>query len=230
MILSNLQNIRLQIKETASKCGRDPDAIRLVAVSKKCPVSSLQEAMQANQFLFGENYIQEAVQKKAATGATALFHFIGHLQSNKVRPAAQTFQMIETIDRFKLAAALDKELKLQDRDMDILVQVNIGRELQKSGILPEDTEKLLTQILPLSNLKIRGLMTIPPFAENPEQTRPYFRALRLLAEEMQEKNYFFDNNHVELSMGMSSDYVIAIEEGATLVRVGTAIFGNRPEK
>jgi PLP dependent protein len=230
MILSNLQNIRLKIQETASKCGRDPDAIRLVAVSKKCPVSSLQEAMQANQFLFGENYIQEAVQKKAATGATALFHFIGHLQSNKVRPAAQTFQMLETIDRFKLAAALDKELKLQDRDMDILVQVNIGRELQKSGILPEDTEKLLTQILPLSNLKIRGLMTIPPFAENPEQTRPYFRALRLLAEEMQEKNYFFDNNHVELSMGMSSDYAIAIEEGATLIRVGTAIFGNRPEK
>lgn len=228
MILSNLKTIRLQIQKTASKCGRDPDAIRLVAVSKKCPVSSLQEAMQANQFLFGENYIQEAVQKKAVTGDAALFHFIGHLQSNKVRPAAQTFQMIETIDRFKLAAALDKELKLQGRNMDILVQVNIGRELQKSGILPEDTEKLLTQILPLSNLKIRGLMTIPPFAENPEQTRPYFRALRLLAKEMQEKKYFFDNNHVELSMGMSSDYAIAIEEGATLIRVGTAIFGDRP--
>lgn len=228
MILSNLKTIRLQIQETASKCGRDPDAIRLVAVSKKCPVSSLQEAMQANQFLFGENYIQEAVQKKEVTGDAALFHFIGHLQSNKVRPAAQTFQMIETIDRFKLAAALDKELKLQGRNMDILVQVNIGRELQKSGILPEDTEKLLTQILPLSNLKIRGLMTIPPFAENPEQTRPYFRALRLLAEEMQKKKYFFDNNHVELSMGMSSDYAIAIEEGATLIRVGTAIFGDRP--
>ncbi|MBV5305848.1 MAG: YggS family pyridoxal phosphate-dependent enzyme [Desulfobulbaceae bacterium] len=228
MILSNLKTIRLQIQKTASKCGRDPDAIRLVAVSKKCPVSSLQEAMQANQFLFGENYIQEAVQKKAVTGDSALFHFIGHLQSNKVRPAAQTFQMIETIDRFKLAAALDKELKLQGRNMDILVQVNIGRELQKSGILPEDTEKLLTQILPLSNLKIRGLMTIPPFAENPEQTRPYFRALRLLAKEMQEKKYFFDNNHVELSMGMSSDYAIAIEEGATLIRVGTAIFGDRP--
>jgi len=230
MILSNLQNIRLKIQETASKCGRAPDSIRLVAVSKKCPVSSLQEAMQANQFLFGENYIQEAVQKKAATGATALFHFIGHLQSNKVRPAAQTFQMIETIDRFKLAAALDKELKLQGKTMDILVQVNIGREPQKSGVLPEDTEKLLAQIIPLSNLRIQGLMTIPPFVEDPEQTRPYFRDLRLLAEKMQGKKYFFDNSHVELSMGMSSDYVIAIEEGATLVRVGTAIFGNRPEK
>jgi len=230
MILSNLQTIRLQIQETASKCGRDPAVIRLVAVSKKCPVSSLQEAMQADQFLFGENYIQEAVQKKAATGGVAIFHFIGHLQSNKVRPAAQTFQMIETIDRFKLAAALDKELKLQGKIMDILVQVNIGREPQKSGVLPEDTEKLMAQILPLSNLKIRGLMTIPPFVEDPEQTRPYFRDLRLLAEKMQEKNYFFDNNHVELSMGMSSDYAIAIEEGATLIRVGTAIFGDRPEK
>ncbi|KAF0187587.1 MAG: pyridoxal phosphate enzyme YggS [Desulfobulbaceae bacterium] len=230
MILSNLQTIRLQIQETASKCGRDPAAIRLVAVSKKCPVSSLQEAMQADQFLFGENYIQEAVQKKAATGGVALFHFIGHLQSNKVRPAAQTFQMIETIDRFKLAAALDKELKLQGKIMDILVQVNIGREPQKSGVLPEDTEKLFTQIIPLSNLRIQGLMTIPPFVEDPEQTRPYFRDLRLLAEKLQEKKYFFDNTHVELSMGMSSDYVIAIEEGATLVRVGTAIFGNRPEK
>ncbi len=230
MILSNLQTIRLQIQETASKCGRDPAAIRLVAVSKKCPVSSLQEAMQAGQFLFGENYIQEAVQKKEATGDTAFFHFIGHLQSNKVRPAAQTFQMIETIDRLKLAAALDKELKLQGRTMDILVQVNIGREPQKSGVLPEDTEKLLTQITPLSNLRIQGLMTIPPFSQDPEQTRPYFRALRLLAEELQKKNCFFDNHHVELSMGMSSDYVIAIEEGATLVRVGTAIFGDRPEK
>jgi PLP dependent protein len=230
MILSNLQKIRLQIQESARKCGRDPAAIRLVAVSKKCPPSSLQEAMEAGQFLFGENYIQEAVQKKAETGDAALFHFIGHLQSNKVRPAAQTFQMIETIDRFKLAAALDKELKLQGRSMDILVQVNIGREPQKSGVLPEDTEKLLTQIIPLSSLRIRGLMTIPPFAEHPEQTRPHFQALRLLAEEMQHQRYFFDNIHVELSMGMSGDYPVAIEEGATLLRVGTAIFGDRPGK
>ncbi len=229
MILSNLQKIRLQIQESARKCGRDPAAIRLVAVSKKCPASSLQEAMEAGQFLFGENYIQEAVQKKGETGDVALFHFIGHLQSNKVRPAAQTFQMIETIDRFKLAVGLDKELKLQGRNMDILVQVNIGREAQKSGVLPEDTEKLLTRILPLSSLRIRGLMTIPPLAQDPEQTRPHFRALRLLAEEMQKKKYFFDNSHVELSMGMSSDYAIAIEEGATLIRVGTAIFGDRPE-
>lgn len=229
MILSNLQKIRLQIQESARKCGRDPAAIRLVAVSKKFPASSLQEAMEAGQFLFGENYIQEAVQKKRETGDVALFHFIGHLQSNKVRPAAQTFQMIETVDRFKLAAALDKELKLQGRNMDILVQVNIGREAQKSGVLPEDTEKLLTRILPLSSLRIRGLMTIPPLAQDPEQTRPHFRALRLLAEEMQKKKSFFDNSHVELSMGMSSDYAIAIEEGATLIRVGTAIFGDRPE-
>lgn len=230
MIISNLQDIRRKIETTAIQCGRDPAAIRLVAVSKRFPAASIMEAIRAGQLLFGENYIQEAVQKKAEIGNRAAFHFIGHLQSNKVKAAVQTFQMIETVDRFKLAVALDKELKLQGRNMDILVQVNIGQEPQKSGVLPHDTENLLSQIIPLSNLMVRGLMAIPPSAEDPEQTRPYFRALRLLADEMRGKKLFYDNAHVELSMGMSSDYPVAIEEGATLIRVGTAIFGNRSEQ
>lgn len=230
MICSNLEDIRQKIKATAIRCGRDPAAIKLVAVSKRFPAASIIEAIRAGQLLFGENYIQEAVQKKTEIGDHAAFHFIGHLQSNKVKAAVQTFQMIETVDRLKLAVALDKELKLQGSSMDILVQVNIGQEPQKSGVLPQDTENLLSQIIPLSNLMVRGLMAIPPSAENPEQTRPYFRALRLLAEEMREKKLFFDNSHAELSMGMSSDYPIAIEEGATLIRVGTAIFGNRSEQ
>ncbi len=230
MIAHNLQEIRQKILTTAIQCGRDPATIRLVAVSKKCPASHIQEAIQADQLLFGENYIQEAAKKKEEIGDAASFHFIGHLQSNKVKLATQIFQMIETVDRFKLAAALDKELKLQGRSLDILVQINIGQEPQKSGVLPQDAERLLKELLPLSNLQVRGLMTIPPYADNPEQTRPHFRALRLLAEEMKNKNYFFDKNHVELSMGMSSDYTIAIEEGATLIRIGTALFGHRPER
>lgn len=230
MIDRNLQDIRRKITETAIQCGRDPATIRLVAVSKKFPASHIQEAIQAGQFLFGENYIQEAAQKKTEIGDTASFHFIGHLQSNKAKLAAQLFEMIETIDRYKLAAALDKELKYLGKTLDILVQVNIGQEPQKSGVLPQDTEELLKKLLLLSNLKVRGLMTIPPYSDNPEHTRPHFKALRLLGEEMQRKNYFSDSTCVELSMGMSSDYTVAIEEGATLVRIGTALFGHRHKK
>ncbi len=229
MIDRNLQDIRQKITETAIQCGRDPATIKLVAVSKKFPTSHIQEAIQAGQFLFGENYIQEAAQKKTEIGDTASFHFIGHLQSNKAKLAAQIFEIIESIDRYKLAAALDKELKYLGKTLDILVQVNIGQEPQKSGVLPQNTEELLKQLLPLSNLKVRGLMTIPPYSDNPEDTRPHFKALRLLAEEMQKKNYFSDSTCVELSMGMSSDYTVAIEEGATYIRIGTALFGHRLE-
>jgi pyridoxal phosphate enzyme (YggS family) len=228
MISQNLQHIKQQILATASKCGRDPESIRLVAVSKKMETSHIQEAIDSDQVLFGENYIQEAAKKSAELGDKAFFHFIGHLQSNKAKLAAQIFQMIETVDRYKLAAALDKELKRLDKSLDILIQVNIGEEPQKSGVLPHDTEGLLKQLLPLSNLRVRGLMTIPPNTDTPEHTRPYFQALRLLAEEMKLKKYFADSARVELSMGMSNDYTIAIAEGATLIRIGTALFGNRP--
>jgi pyridoxal phosphate enzyme (YggS family) len=229
MIERNLQDIRQKITETAIQCGREPATIKLVAVSKKFPVSDIQGAIRTGQFLFGENYIQEAAQKKTEIGDMASFHFIGHLQSNKAKLAAQIFEMIETIDRYKLAAALDKELKYLGKTLDVLVQVNIGEEPQKSGVLPQNTEELLKRLLLLSNLKVRGLMAIPPYSDNPEQTRPYFKALRLLAEEMNRKNYFPDSTCVELSMGMSSDYTIAIEEGATFIRIGTALFGNRLE-
>ncbi|MDD3816098.1 MAG: YggS family pyridoxal phosphate-dependent enzyme [Desulfocapsaceae bacterium] len=230
MIEQNLQDIREKIVTTAIKCGRDPATIRLVAVSKKFPAADIQKAIQAGQLLFGENYIQEAAQKKTEIGDTASFHFIGHLQSNKAKLAARIFQMIETVDRFKLAAALNKELKLLGKSLDILVQINIGQEPQKSGVLPQDAEDLIKQLIPLSNLRIRGLMTIPPHHDNPENSRPHFQALRILAEELNRKGYFFDNKHIELSMGMSSDYTIAIEEGATLIRIGTAVFGHRPAR
>ena len=227
MIADNLQSIRRNITAVAHRCGRNPEEIRLVAVSKTFPVTDMKEARAAGQLLFGENYIQEAEGKYNELDDQVQLHFIGHLQSNKAHIAARIFRMIETVDRIKLAVALNRYLIQSGRTMDILIQVNIGRDEKKSGIAPEDGEGLLRDISSLSNLRPLGLMTIPPFSEDPEKSRPYFRELRQLAENLQRKNLFFDNTCVELSMGMSHDYPIAIEEGATLIRVGTAIFGDR---
>lgn len=227
-ILKNLEKIRQSITETAIACDRDPASIKLLAVSKRHPVTCIQEAIAAEQFLFGENYMQEAQEKcKAITNAS--FHFIGHIQSNKAKLAAELFTMVETVDRLKLAKALNKHLEKIGKELDILIQVNIGNDPKKYGISPDDTEALLQGIQALSQLRPRGLMTMPPFTTDPDETRRYFRQLRLLSADCAKKNLFFDNRNVELSMGMSHDYRIAIEEGSTYIRVGTAIFGNRPE-
>jgi hypothetical protein len=227
MIQHNIEFLKKDIAEIARKCGRDEHSVRLVAVSKRFPVEAILEAQQAGQLLFGENYIQEAQEKFMIAGKEVLFHFIGHLQSNKAKIAAELFTMIETVDRFKLAVALNKHLLTMDRQLDILIQVNIGGEDSKSGVQPEDAEKLLQDITKLPMLRPRGLMTMPPFTENPEDARPFFRELRMLADALALKNLFFDNKNIELSMGMTNDYPVAIEEGATLVRIGTAIFGER---
>ena len=227
MISDNLESVRRNITAVAHRCGRNPEEIRLVAVSKTFPVLDMKEAMTSGQFLFGENYIQEAEEKYNELDDQVQLHFIGHLQSNKAHIAARIFRMIETVDRIKLALMLNRNLIQSGRTMDILIQVNIGRDEKKSGIGPQDTEDLLKQIAPLSNLRSLGLMTMPPFSEDPEKSRPYFRELYQLAKDLQSKKLFYDNNCVELSMGMSHDYPVAIEEGATLIRVGTAIFGHR---
>ncbi len=230
VITKNLREIRQQIADAALQCGRDPSSIQLVAVSKKFPASAIQEAMQAGQRCFGENYLQEAAHKKNELGPmcdSASFHCIGHLQSNKAKLATQVFQVIESVDRFKLALAIDKELKSQGRKMDILVQINIGHEPQKSGVLPQDAERFLQELHSLSHLRVRGLMAIPPYSDDPEHSRPFFKALRGLAAENQQLGSFYDNTRVQLSMGMSHDYRVAIEEGATILRIGTAIFGTR---
>ena len=227
MISDNLQFIRRQITAIADRCGRNSENIRLVAVSKTLPVAAMKEAVTSGQFLFGENYIQEAEKKFEELGNQVQLHFIGHLQSNKAHIAAGIFQMIQTVDRFKLALSLNRHLGQVGRTMDILIQVNIGRDENKSGVSPADTEDLLKKIAPLSNLRIRGLMTIPPFFDDPEKSRPSYRGLRQLAEDLQGKELFYDNTLVELSMGMSHDYPVAIEEGATLLRIGTALFGDR---
>lgn len=230
MIEANIQQIQKHIEEIASKCGRPKESVRLVAVSKRFPVEAIRKAGKAGQFLFGENYIQEALQKYEDLGEKYKLHFIGHLQSNKAKIAARIFTMIETVDTLKLAKVLNKHLDEANKDLDVLIQVNIGLDSNKSGIESETAEELLYEITKLPRLRAKGLMTMPPFTSNPEDSRPYFRELRILSERLKEKNLFHDNKFIELSMGMTNDYQVAIEEGATLVRIGTAIFGQRPFK
>lgn len=226
-IADNIAAIRQRIDEIARACGRNPEDIQLVAVSKTFPATAVEEALGAGQQLFGENYIQEAQEKIEMLGGRCRFHFIGHLQSNKAKIAARLFDVIETVDSLKLARALDRHLGEIGRRMPILLQVNIGEDENKSGAQAEETEHLLRQVRELANLEVIGLMTMPPFTDDPEDARPYFRQLRLLSESLAAKGLFPAGRRVELSMGMSADYPVAIQEGATIVRVGTAIFGHR---
>ncbi len=229
MICNNLKQIRSVINTTALNCGRDPQKIKLVAVSKRMPAEMVKEAHQCEQIFFGENYLQDAEAKIHQSPSSLHWHFIGHLQSNKAKTAAKLFQMIETVDRLKIARALDRHAGAFKKKLDILVQVNVGRESQKSGILPEDTPEFLKALQPLTNLRVCGLMTMPPYGREPEESRPFFQTLKKLSLELAAENCFYNNTAIELSMGMSGDFTVAIEEGATLVRVGTAIFGTRPQ-
>ncbi len=226
-IAENIEFIKNKITLAANACGRSPEEIQLVAVSKRFPVSAIEEAIDCGHTVFGENYIQEAEEKANIVGDRCHIHFIGHLQSNKAKIAARIFDVIETVDSLKLATALNRHLEAADRTIDILLQVNIGHDENKSGVEPDMAENVLRDINTLSNLRVIGLMTMPPFTDDPELARPHFRQLRLLAEDLKQKNLFPHTEKVELSMGMSNDFHIAIEEGATIIRVGTAIFGQR---
>lgn len=228
MIQENLYKIRETISEVATRCNRNSEDIRLVAVSKRFPVEVMREALAAGQMIFGENYIQEAVQKKNLLGEVVKLHFIGNLQSNKAKFAVDTCSMVETVDRLKIAKAMNRYLEETERSLDVLIQVNIGFDQNKSGVSPDESETLLKKIRDLPRLRVRGLMTMPPLMDDPEAVRPFFRDLRRLSEQMEDKGLLGDHGKTELSMGMSHDYQVAIEEGATLIRVGTAIFGQRP--
>lgn len=228
MIQENLYKIRETISEVATRCNRNSEDIRLVAVSKRFPVEVMREALAAGQMIFGENYIQEAVQKKNLLGEVVKLHFIGNLQSNKAKFAVDTCSMVETVDRLKIAKAMNRYLEETERSLDVLIQVNIGFDQNKSGVSPDESETLLKKVRDLPRLRVRGLMTMPPLMDDPEAVRPFFRDLRRLSEKMEDKGLLGDHGKTELSMGMSHDYQVAIEEGATLIRVGTAIFGQRP--
>lgn len=227
MICSNLTHILDTITQTAIKIGRDPADIQLVAVSKRMSIDAIQRAIDCGQTLFGENYLQEATDKIPHFPKTINWHFIGHLQTNKAKQVAELFDIVETVDSLKVARILDNYSKSLNKKLSILIQVNTGREKQKSGILPEETESFLRQITEETNLQVLGLMTMPPFSTDPEKSRVHFNALKMLADRLAAQRLFANNNKVELSMGMSGDYRVAIEEGATIVRVGTALFGAR---
>lgn len=227
MIANNLQKIYQQIKIAAEKSGRLPQDIQLVAVSKRKSAQEIKEAFDCNQTVFGENYIQEAIEKISVLPHSINWHFIGPLQSNKTRLAVKYFDVIETVDRIKIARLLNKSADDAKKDIDILVQVNLSKEQQKAGIMEEDAEQFFRELLNFPRVKTRGLMTMPPYAKNPEQNRPFFNKLKQLSEMLEQKNLFTTDKPVILSMGMSNDYKIAIEEGSTLVRIGTAIFGQR---
>ena len=222
-----LTDIRERMRRAAAACHRDPDSVRLVAVSKTVPTERVLEGIQAGITILGENYVQEAQKKiEALKSYPVSWHFIGHLQSNKARHAIGIFDLIHSVDSFKLAKELDKRAKAAAKIQKILIQVNISGEETKSGIDPVQTLQLVRDIGELEHLSVRGLMTMPPFFNAPEQVRPYFRALKELQNRIREAappRVIME----ELSMGMSGDFETAVQEGATLVRIGTSIFGRR---
>jgi pyridoxal phosphate enzyme (YggS family) len=226
-IRTNLAAVQERIARAARRAGRDPRDITLVAVSKNVAPSKIETAITCGHMHFGENYLQEARQKIATLPDTLVWHFIGHLQSNKAKAAAELFQSIQSIDNLKLATAVNRQLSILEKSMPVLVQVNMSGEPQKSGVPPAEIEVLLESMNTLQNLRITGLMTMPPFSADPETTRPYFRRLRELADLLVHRHLLGRHGRVELSMGMSGDFEIAIEEGATIVRIGSAIFGSR---
>ena len=226
-MIKRLQSVKERIENAARACGRDPETIRLVAVGKTIPTDRVKQAIQAGVTILGENYVQEARAKfnDLATYPVS-WHFIGHLQSNKAKYAVRLFDLIHSVDKLKLAREIDKQAKKIDKIQEILIQVNISEEASKSGVDVEDADNLLKDISLLENLSVKGLMTMPPYYNEPEKVRPYFSALRGLRDHLEQQN-LFNVTLSELSMGMTGDFEVAIQEGATLVRIGTAIFGKR---
>ena len=226
VIGDNIREIRENIAEAALRSGREPSEVRLMAVTKTVDDDRILEAIEAGVDIMGENYIQEAKRKIEMMDVDVKWHLIGHLQSKKAKYAVRLFDMIHSVDRMKLAVELDRRSAAAGRVTDILVEVNVSGEESKNGISANEAPDLISQISLLDNLSIRGLMTMPPWFDDPEDARPFFVALR----ELRDKIIAEDIKGIEmreLSMGMSGDYRVAVEEGATIVRIGTAIFGAR---
>ncbi|MBN2397489.1 MAG: YggS family pyridoxal phosphate-dependent enzyme [Deltaproteobacteria bacterium] len=225
-VRDNIRRIRERIAEAALRSGRDPSAVRLMAVTKTVDDDRILEAIEAGVDIMGENYVQEAKRKIETMDVDVKWHMIGHLQSNKAKYAVRLFDMIHSVDRMGLAAELDRRSAAVGRVTDILVEVNVSGEESKSGVRAEEAPALVREIASLGNLAIRGLMTMPPWFDDPEDARPYFVALRGLQDRIAAEEIPGVDLR-ELSMGMSGDYPVAVEEGATIVRIGTAIFGPR---
>ena len=227
MIAENLVEVRERISQAIQKSGREPDSARLITVSKQISVDRIEEARAAGAVVFGENKIQEAIPKIEQMGAEGIsWHFIGHLQKNKIKFLDERFDLIHSVDSFELAEKIAKHYHSENRVQRILLQVNVSGEAAKFGMEPKELEKQMAEFFQLQGIQVEGLMTIPPFDSDPENSRRHFSRLRELREQYEKQNGLPLN---QLSMGMSNDFEVAIEEGATLVRVGTAIFGPRPK-
>ena len=226
MIKQQLLAVEQNIQKACQNAGRNRDEITLIAVSKTKPLSMLQEAYDADIRHFGENKVQELCEKYEQLPSDIKWHMIGHLQTNKVKYLIGKTYLIHSVDSLKLAAEIEKQAKKSDVIMDILIEVNIAEEQTKFGISKEETIQLVKEIAKFPHIRIKGLMTIAPYVENPEDNRCFFRQIKELAVDITNQN--IDNVSMNiLSMGMTGDYMVAIEEGATMVRVGTGIFGER---
>lgn len=226
MIAEQLQTVRNEITEACKRSGRNPEEVTLIAVSKTKPVSMIEEAIQAGQTVFGENKVQELCSKYEVLPKNLTWHLIGHLQRNKVKYIADKAALIHSVDSLRLAETIDQEGKKHNRVIPVLIEVNVAEEDTKFGVTVEETLPLIEEISKLSNIQVKGLMTIAPYVDNPEENRPVFRRLKKLSVDIDSKN--MNNVYMDiLSMGMTNDYQVAVEEGATMVRVGTGIFGER---
>jgi len=224
-ISSNIDAIIQRIASAAGRAGRDPLSIKLMAVTKTVEPERIGRAIDAGLTMLGENYVQEAKDKIAIIGNAAQWHMIGHLQTNKAKYAVKLFDCVHSVDRLELAQELDKRVGQIKRKLNILIEVNSGEE-SKSGVEREQALELVRQVAVLPGLAICGLMTMAPYSDNPEDSRPYFKALRDLRDEINRAG-IAGVRMEELSMGMTDDFEVAIEEGATIIRVGRAIFGQR---
>jgi pyridoxal phosphate enzyme (YggS family) len=226
MLSENIDAVQKRISEAAGRAGRNPSTVKLLAATKAVPVARIREAISCGLKLFGENYVQEARSKIEEVGPGVFWHLIGRLQTNKARYAVRIFDLIHSLDNEDLAIELNRRAAAVPRIMPVLIEVNLSGEENKGGLAPDALLPFLEKVAALPNLSVRGLMTMPPFFADPEKARPYFRRLEELGEEIQSRK--IPNIRLEeLSMGMTGDFEVAIEEGATIVRIGTALFGPR---
>ncbi|MDI6776070.1 MAG: YggS family pyridoxal phosphate-dependent enzyme [Syntrophales bacterium] len=225
-VKANIEKIRSNIAEAALRTGRHASEIRLMAVTKTVDENHIMEAIEAGVDIIGENYVQEAKRKMEKLGKPIEWHMIGHLQTNKAKYAVGLFDMIHSLDRMDLAIELDRRSKASGHLTKVLIEVNISGEKTKNGVSPKEAIDLIRNVATLENLLVYGLMTMPPWFDDPEKTRPYFVALRKLRDRIIEEQIERVEMR-ELSMGMSVDYRVAVEEGATIVRIGRDIFGER---
>jgi hypothetical protein len=222
----NINKIMQKIASAAKRCNRSPDTVKLLAVTKTVPPQIIEQAIGAGLKAFGENYVQEAREKIARIQERVQWHMIGHLQTNKAKYVFNLFDYIHSVDRLELAREIDRRAGMAGRQINILIEVNISGESSKSGIRASEVIELIKNVSMMGNLSVRGLMTMAPYSDNPENSRPYFAALKDLQQKIIQEG-IAGIQMDELSMGMTDDFEVAIEEGATMVRIGRAIFGER---